>query len=177
MAMLTDVLIELRRHQDADPEFALAEVGRQNTDDSDSYVLHTYRVPVTFNHKGGGKVEVTANITVAAGLWGHPDARRHARELSMKFIGDRLPDGYSVVEPNTGDRMHDDGMFVVEGEVSLDDAKTEIEAINSPEIREGRIVAARYKAGASYVTYPAFLEGPARPMGLAAIRKASQQNS
>jgi hypothetical protein len=176
MTMLTDVLIELRRHQDASPEFTLAEVGRKNTD-GDAYVLHSYRVPVTFNHTGGSKVEVTANVTIAAGLWGHPEARRHARELSMKFVGDRLPNGYSIVDPNTNDRMHDDGMFVVQGQVSLDEAKAEIDAINAPETRAERLVGARYKAGASYVTYPAFLEGPARPMGLAAIRKASQQGS
>lgn len=173
--MLTDVLIELRRHQDSSPEFALAEVGRKNSN-GDTYVLHAYRVPVTFNHKGGGKVEVTANVTVAAGLWGHPEARKHARELSMKFVADRLPNGYSVIDPDGNDRMHDDGMFVVQGEVSLDEAKAEIEAINAPDTRADRLVAARYKAGASYVTYPAFLEGPARPMGLAAIRKASQQS-
>jgi len=174
--MLTDVLMELRRHQDSSPEFALAEVGRKNAD-GDAYVLHSYRVPVTFNHTGGDKVEVTANVTIAAGLWGHPEARRLARELSMKFVGERLPAGFSIVEPDASDRLHDDGMFVVQGEQSLDAAKAEIEAIKSPEMRATRLVAARFKAGASYVTYPAFLEGPVRPMGLAAIRKASQQGT
>lgn len=173
--MLTDLLLELRAHQDTDPEF-VAETGRANMPDG-RYVLHCYRMPVTFDHLAGGEVDVTVNLVIGAGMRSHGEERNRLRDLSVEFVTERLPDGFEVIAADRADRTHDDGSFVLHGKLSLDLARSEIERITSAEVRAGRLLAARYKTSKAYVTYDNFLSGPKKPMGLSALKKASQRET
>jgi hypothetical protein len=174
--MLTDLLLELRAHQDAHPDFVLTDVGRANHPDG-HYVMHCYRMPVTFEHKGGGEVAVSVNVVVSAGMYGLAEERARARDLSFDFVSERLPDGFEAFPHDSSDRMQDAGAFTLQGTLSMADAQSEIKRITSADGSHARLLAARYKVGSAYATYDGFLEGPKRPMGLAALRKASQQNS
>jgi hypothetical protein len=168
--VLIDALAELRAYQEANDAFLLSSSPMSNTE-SGSFVLRSYRFPVFFNRRGTD-VDVSVYVAVGAGLSEYTDERARARDLSMEFLQEKLPDGYELAKlppPEHGA----EGSFAVSATIPLDEVKSEVETLAGRETGRA-FITTRFRDGNTLVNYQRFLDGPPKPIGLAAIRKAAQ---